>query len=49
MIFKMGVSDNMKRTHEAGRVSWVRADLVVDFDKALLDNGIDFSASQGIL
>lgn len=30
--------NNVKRTHETRRVGWVGADLVVDFDKALVDD-----------
>lgn len=39
----------VEQTHEASGVSLVGANFVVDFDQALLDDGCDFSASQGIL
>lgn len=39
----------MKLTHEASGVGVVRANLSVDLDQALLDNGCDFTTSKGIL
>ena len=38
----------VQQTHEAGGVGLVSANFVVNFNQPLLDDGSNFSASQGI-
>jgi hypothetical protein len=38
----------MEQTHETGGVSLVSANLAVDFNQTLLDDGSDFPGRQGI-
>ena len=39
----------VEQTHEASGIGLIRANFVINFNQALLDDGSNFSASQGIL